>query len=145
METAIRARSPHAIVAIVLGAAVFGAFAGLKTGAVPPLLAKVVVGVTVPILFATLLSAIPAASRADEAAPRSGWRPAAQASAEHELEPQSWTGVYEWRNARLVAAGVAEDTAAILAAHRMFSVHELERLLDAGCPLGTALRILWPA
>lgn len=113
METAIRARSPHAIVAIVLGAAVFGAFAGLKTGAVPPLLAKVVVGVTVPILFATLLSAIPAASRADEAAPRSGWRPAAQASAEHELERQSWTGVYEWRNARLVAAGVVEDTAAI--------------------------------
>ena len=45
----------------------------------------------------------------------------------------------------MVAAGVAEDTAAILAAHRMFSVHELERLLDAGCPLGTALRILWPA
>jgi hypothetical protein len=32
----------------------------------------------------------------------------------------------------------------MLAAEPAFSVHELERLLAAGCPLGTALRILRP-
>ena len=52
--------------------------------------------------------------------------------------------VQGWRKARLTTLGVAEETAMILASHSSFSVHELDRLLKAGCQLGTALRILWP-
>ena len=42
---------------------------------------------------------------------------------------------------RLRRLGVPRELAATLAAERAFSVHDLERLLAAGCPLGTALRI----
>jgi hypothetical protein len=49
-----------------------------------------------------------------------------------------------WRRTRLVALGVPEDVA-LVHAEDAFSVHELTRLRAQGCPLGTALRILWPA
>ena len=143
MATAIRTKSPFAIVAILLGAVVLAAFTGLKSGAMPPLPAKVILGVTIPILYGTLLGAIP---RGREAALGAGWRSAEGVpAAEDDLQGGSEVErVYGWRNVRLAALGVAEETAMILAAHRTFSVHELERLLEAGCPLGTALRILWP-
>lgn len=144
METAIRTKSPFAIVAILIGSVVLAAFTGLKSGTMPPLPAKVILGVTIPILYGTLLGAIP---RGREAARGAGWRSAEGVPAAED-DPQGGSDVervYGWRNARLAALGVAEETAMILAAHRTFSVHELERLLEAGCPLGTALRILWPA
>jgi hypothetical protein len=133
-----------AILAILLGAVVLAAFTGLKSGAMPSLPAKVILGVTIPILFGTLLSSIP---RGREAALGVGWRSAEEVPAGEDDQQggSEVERVHGWRNARLAALGVAEETAMILAAHRTFSVHELERLLEAGCPLGTALRILWPA
>lgn len=52
--------------------------------------------------------------------------------------------VSNWRRERLVAAGVSEPSAELLSMDHRFSVHELEQLLAAGCPLETALRILEP-
>lgn len=145
METGTRAK-PFPILAAFLGAVVLGTIAGLTSGAMPPLPAKVVLGVTIPLLFLTWLAAIPATSRIRAAAPRPGGRPLEASPSEDDLERASEVDrVHGWRNARLLALGVAEDTAMMLAAHRTFSVHELERLVAAGCPLGTALRIVWPA
>ena len=131
MKTAVRTKSPFAILAILLGAIVLAAFTGLKSGAIPLLPAKIILGVTIPILFGTLLGAIP---RGRVAALGPGWRPAEAApAAEDDLQRGSEVErVYGWRNARLAALGVAEETAMILAAHRTFSVHELDRLLQAG-------------
>jgi hypothetical protein len=53
--------------------------------------------------------------------------------------------VRAWRRARLTALGVPANVAILLAEDPSFSVDELKRLLADGCPLRTALRILWPA
>lgn len=63
---------------------------------------------------------------------------------EREAEPPETDQVYDWRRMRLRRLGVPRELRANLAAEPLFSVHELERLLAAGCPLGTALRILRP-
>jgi hypothetical protein len=144
MGTAVRAKSPFAILALFLGAVVLIAIAGVKSGAMTPLAAKVTLGITIPILFASVLGAIP---RGRAAALRPGWRPAEVASAaEDDLQRGSEAErVHRWRSARLAALGVAEETAVTLAAQPAFSVHDLDRLLEAGCPLRTAVRILWPS
>lgn len=144
MDTVTRTKSPSAILALLAGAVVLAAITGVKSGAMSPLAAKVVLGVTIPIFFGAFLAAIP---RGGTAALGAGWRPAeAPPAAENDVQGGSEAErVYAWRNARLAALGVAADTAMILGAHPTFSVHELDRLLKAGCPLGTALRILWPA
>ena len=144
MDTVNRTKSPFAILALLVGAVVLAAIAGVKSGVMPPLAAKVVLGVTIPIFFGAFLGAIP---RGRAAGLGAGWRPAeGPLAAGDDLQRGSEVErVYAWRNARLAALGVSEETAAILGAHPTFSVHELDRLLRAGCPLGTALRILSPA
>jgi len=144
VDTVDRTKSPFAILTLVVGGVVLAAIAGVKSGAMPPLAAKVVLGVTIPIFFGAFLAAIP---RGRTAALGAGWRPAeGHPAAGDDLQRGSEVErVYAWRNARLAALGVAGETAVILGAHPTFSVHELDRLLEAGCPLGTALRILWPA
>jgi hypothetical protein len=153
MGTVERTKLPFAIVAAVAGAVVLSAIAGVKSGAMPPLAAKVVLGITIPIFFGAFFGAIP---RGRGPALGAGWRPAqgrlrppltfvrpvAENGLQHGSEVER---VYAWRSERLAALGVAGETAMILGAHPRFSVHELDRLLKAGCPLGTALRILWPA
>jgi hypothetical protein len=145
VETAIRAKSPLAILAILLSAVVLGVFAGLKAGAVPPLPAKLVLGVTIPMVFATFLAAIGPAPRVREAGFGPGWRPAEEVRTTDDLRDSEVERVRAWRSARLSALGIGDEIATVLAKNPVFSVHELERLVDAGCPLGTALRILWPA
>jgi hypothetical protein len=49
-----------------------------------------------------------------------------------------------WRKSRLTSLGVPDTAAELLSIDHRFSVGELERLLAAGCPLDTALRIVWP-
>jgi hypothetical protein len=147
METTVRAKSPFAILAILLGAVVLVALTGLNSGAMPPLPARVILGVAIPTFFATSFAAIWDTSRAREAALRPSRRPPEAARpAEDDLQRASEIErVQAWRTARLAGLGVAEETARILATHPTFSVHELERLLETGCPLATALRILRPA
>jgi hypothetical protein len=147
MHSAIRSMQPCAILATLAGALVLAAITGLSLDAVPVLLAKIILGVSLPVFYGTMLAAIRPASRPGPGARRRGPR------------PDDWTSVADdnlrcrseaerlraWRRARLAALGVPEDVALFLAQDRSFSLHELKRLLAEGCPLGTALRILWPA
>ena len=145
METAIRTKSPFPIVATVLSAVVLVVFAGLKAGAVPPLPAKLVLGVTIPMVFVTFFAAIRPTPRVREAGLGPGWRPAEEVRRTDDLRDSEVERVRAWRSARLSALGIGDETTTVLAKNPAFSVHELERLVDAGCPLATALRILWPA
>lgn len=136
-----------AIVAILLGVAVVGAIAANKSGALPALSAKVVLGVTLPLFYGMSLAAIGTdrprrrvTVGEDRRALENG--PAGQDDLRLAREVEQ---VYRWRRTRLDFLGVADDAAMVLAADGRFSVHELDRLLVAGCPLDTALRILRPA
>jgi hypothetical protein len=52
---------------------------------------------------------------------------------------------HSYRRLRLVGLGVAHETADLLAADSTVSVHEMERLVGRlGCPVETAVRIVWP-
>jgi hypothetical protein len=65
---------------------------------------------------------------------------------DHDFQgPSKDERVQAWRRTCLAALGVPDDVALVHAEERSFSDHELKRLLAVGCPLGTALRILWPA
>jgi hypothetical protein len=144
VDTVVRTNSPFAVLALLSATAVLAAIVGVKSGAMTPLAAKVVLGVAIPIFFGAFLGAIPRGRKTER---RGGWRGVVgpPASEDDLQRPSEAEGVYAWRNARLLALGVAQDTAMLLGAHPTFSVQELEGLLEAGCPLNTAVRILWPA
>jgi hypothetical protein len=114
-----RSTQPCAILAALAGALVLAAVVGLKLDAVPPLPAEIVLGVSLAVLYVALIGTI---------------RPAARSVVRRE------DGV-----SVLIRLGVPEDAALVLSRDPSFSVAELKRLLARGCPLGTALRILWPA
>jgi hypothetical protein len=143
VDTVLRTKSPLAIVALLSGTVVLAAIVGVKSGAMTPLAAKIVLGIAIPIFFGAFLGAIPRGRKAEH---RGVWLAVVGPLAtEDDLQrPSEDERVYAWRNARLVALGVARETAMLLGAHSTFSVHELEGLLKAGCPINTALRILWP-
>ncbi|MGH2763112.1 MAG: hypothetical protein ACRDLD_11145 [Thermoleophilaceae bacterium] len=144
---AIRSMQPWAIVATLAGALVLAAIIGLNLDAVPELPAKISLGVSIPVFFAAALAAIPARPRS--AARRPDPRPddatPVVADADDMHRPSEDERVQAWRRTRFAALGVPEDVALVLAEERSFSLHELKQLLADGCPLGTALRILWPA
>jgi hypothetical protein len=119
VQPPIRSTQRYAILATLAGALVLAAVVGLRLDAVPPLPAKIILGISLPVLYGALFGMISPAVR--PVAPR------------------------EDAVSVLTALGVSEDDAVVLAEDRSFSVHELKRLLARGCPLGTALRILWPA
>jgi hypothetical protein len=52
--------------------------------------------------------------------------------------------VVEWRRGRLLAAGLAPEAAARLAADCGVDVHAVLELIDRGCPPELAARILAP-
>jgi hypothetical protein len=144
---AIRSMQPWAILAAFAGALALAAIIGLKLDAVPELSAKIILGVSIPVFFGAALAAIPRA-RPGPAARRAVPRPddGAPVVDGHDIQsPSEDERVQAWRRTRLAALGVPEDVALVLAEDRSFSHHELKRLLAEGCPLGTALRILWPA
>ena len=114
-----RSRQLCAIVAALAGALVVVLVLVLRLGAVSPLAAEIALGVALPVLYVALLGTIrPATGRV---APR------------------------EDRFSVLRRLGVSEYAALILSCDPAFSIDDLKRLLSMGCPLGTALRILWPA
>jgi hypothetical protein len=144
---AARATLWRAILAILLGVAVVAAIAANKSGALPALPAKVVLGVTLPLLYGTSLAVIGTHRPRRGVTVGDDRRPLEEGLAgQDDLRPaREVEQVYRWRRTRLASLGVADDAAMILAADGRFSVHELERLLTAGCLLDTALRILRPA
>jgi hypothetical protein len=147
VKPATRATRHCAILATVAGALVAAAVTVLGLGAVPPLPAKVTLGVSLAVFYGATLGAITPASRRAPAARRAARSPDRRtpATVDGPRQPSEAQRVRAWRRASLVALGVADDVAPVLAEDPSFSVHELKRLLADGCPLGTALRILWPA
>jgi hypothetical protein len=145
--TSIHAAAVLWMLAVLLGAVVMAGIAAAKSGALPVLPAKLVLGLSIPLFYAAALGAIRRdGSRGPSSALREGPRRADFALVEEQTgrRVSEIEQVQRWRRARLVALGVADEPARILAARAELSVHELERLLEAGCSLGTALRILDP-
>ena len=137
-----------AILATLAAAVVLAAIMGLKLGALPELPAKIVLGVSIAVFFGTALAAVRPPERPGPAARRPAPHPddkAPVADNDDNRRPSEDERVQAWRRTRLAELGVPEDVALVLAEERSFSHHELKRLLAEGCPLGTALRILWPA
>lgn len=60
----------------------------------------------------------------------------------HDLEPSlaERVAVERWRAERLIALGFSYGEARRLAMSHV-DIHELERLIEKGCPPGTAVRI----
>ena len=117
----LRRSTQHcAVLAALAGALALAALLALKLDAVPPLPAEIALGVSIPVLYAALIGTI---------------RPAAG-----NVPPRR-----EDRFSVLTRLGVSEYPALMLAHDPSFSIDDLKRLLAMGCPLGTALRIVWPA
>jgi hypothetical protein len=108
-----------AILATLAGTVVLAALLALKLDAVPPLSAQIALGISLPVLYLALIGTIPPG--AAHMAPRDD------------------------RFSVLTRLGVSEYAALILSHDPAFSIDDLKRLLARGCPLATALRILWPA
>lgn len=138
---------PCAILATVAGTLVLAAVTGLKLGAVPSLPAKIVLGLSLAVFYGAMVGAMRPVSRPAPAARRGRRRPDDPIIANHDprAEPVEAERARAWRRARLAALGVSDATALVLAEDPSFSIHELKQLLAQGCPLDTALRILWPA
>jgi hypothetical protein len=143
-DPTVRAWSLLWLLAIGLGVVVVAAIAATKSESVPALPAKVALGVTIALLFATSFAAV----HRDGPRGRVGrgllGAPADDSPVDEDGTPEL-DSVYGWRRAQLTALGVTGEAAVLLAADARLDVHELERLLAAGCPLPTALRILQPA
>jgi hypothetical protein len=148
MQPAIRSVQPCATLAALAGALALAAITGLRLDAVPALPAKIILGVSLPVLYGAMLGAIRPRSRPGPAAHRPDPRPddgnGAPVADEDLRQPSEAERLSAWRRTRLVELGVPEDVALVYA-EDAFSVHELNRLRAQGCPLDTALRILWPA
>jgi hypothetical protein len=148
MQPAIRSVQPCAILAVLAGVLALAAIIVLRLDAVPALPAKIILGVSLPVLYGAMLGAIRPRSRPGPAAHRPAPRPDdgnGTSVADDDLRhPSEAERLSAWRRTRLVELGVPEDVALVYA-EDAFSVHELNRLRAQGCPLNTALRILWPA
>ena len=142
-----RSMQPWAILATLAGALVLAAIMGLKLDAVPELPAMIILGVSLPVSYGAAFGAIRPPSRPEPAARHLGPRPddGTPVRDDYVEHPSEAERVRAWRRTRLAALGVPEDVALVLAEDPSFSLHELKRLLADGCPLDTALRILWPA
>jgi hypothetical protein len=132
------------LAAIGLGVVVAAAIAATKSDSVPALPAKVALGVTITLFFATSLAAVGRDGPRRRVGRGSSGPPADDAPV-YEDGSAELGRVYSWRRAELTALGITGDAAVLLAADARLDLHELERLLAAGCPLPTALRILQPA
>jgi hypothetical protein len=133
------------ILVLVLGLAVLAAIASAKAEALPAQGDKALLAVTIPLFFASAFAAVRMDARSGRQIRFRGLPVEAELSGADELQPAAEVErVHRWRSKRLSRLGLDREPAEMLAAEPAFSVHELERLLAAGCPLGTALRILRP-
>jgi hypothetical protein len=147
MQPAIRSVPRCAMLATLAGALVLVAITGLSLDAVPELPVKIILGVSLPVFYGAMLGAIRPPSPPAPAAPRPGPRPddATRVADDDLRQPSETERLSARRRTRLTELGVPEDVALVLGEDRSFSIHELNRLRAQGCPLDTALRILWPA
>ena len=145
-QPAIRSVQPCAILATLAGALVLLAITALSLDAVPELPAKIVLGVSLPVLYGAMLGAITPPSLPGPAARRPGPRPhdATRVADDDLRQPSEAERLGARRRTRIAALGVPEDVALVFAEDPSFSVQELNRLRAQGCPLDTAVRILWP-
>lgn len=135
------------VLPVLFGAFLLAAIVVVKTGTLPATPVEVFLGVSIAAFFVTAFAAIGRDDTRDRTTSFLSESSSADFALVEERDPPHSSEVEQverWRHARLAALGVADDTATILAAQREFSVHELERLIASGCPLGTALRILDP-
>lgn len=146
IQPTIRSGQPWAILATLAGALVLLAITTLSLDAGPELPAKIVLGVSLPVFYGAMLGAIRPQSSSGPAARHPGPRAdAATPAADDDLrKPSEAERLSAGRRTRLAALGVPEDVALVFAEDPSFSVHELNRLRAQGCPLDTAVRILWP-
>jgi hypothetical protein len=146
-SSSVRSVQPCAILATLAAAPVLLAITGLSLDAVPELPAKIVLGVSLPVFYGAMLGAITPPSRPAPTARRPGPRPddATRVADDALPQPSEAERLSALRRTRLTAFGVPEDVALVFAEDPSFSVHELNRLRAHGCPLDTAVRILWPA
>lgn len=130
---------------LLAGAAILAAIASVKAGALSDLGGKLLLASTIPLFFGMAFAAIRMDSQTGHKV-RSLDLPVDGELTEDEdfHSAPEVERVYQWRSTRLSGLGLDPEQTGILAAEPRFSVHELERLLGAGCPLGTALRILQP-
>ena len=145
---AIRSTQPWAILATVAAALIVSAIVGPKLDAVPQLPATIILGVSLAVFYGAALAAVRPSAAPRTAVSRPDPRPedgSFAAGVDDFDRPSEDERVRAWRRTRLTALGVPEDIAFVLAESPSFSHHELKRLLERGCPLGTALRILQPA
>ena len=134
------------IIALLLAAIVLAAIATAKTGALPTTTAKALLSVTITLFFVVSFAAMRMDADVRRKVPSHPLRVEDDVARDDDDAPPAPEPdqVYSWRSTRLMRLGVDRELRTILAAEPAFSIHELERLLAAGCPLGTALRILQP-
>lgn len=130
---------------LLVGVAVVAAIASVKASALPDLGGKVLLGSTIPLFFGMAFAAIRMDSQTGRTVPSLDLPVDDELTEDEDFQSApEIERVYQWRSTRLSGLGLDPEQPGILAAETQFSIHELERLLRAGCPLGTALRILQP-
>lgn len=133
------------ILVILLAVVVMATIGSVQSGALGPFAALPLLAVTVALFFAMSFAAMRMDTPIRRAVPFRGRARVEDAPArDREAESPEIDEVFAWRSVRLQRLGVPRNLTPNLAAEPAFSLHELERLLAAGCPLGTALRILHP-
>jgi hypothetical protein len=133
------------IVVLLLAVLVMATIGSVQSGVLGPVAARPLLGVAVVLFFVMSFAAVRMDTPIRTGVALHGRDRVEDALArDPEAKPPEIDAVYGWRSMRLRHLGVPRELTANLAVEPAFSVHELERLLVAGCPLGTALRILHP-
>jgi hypothetical protein len=134
------------ILVLLLAVVAMATIGSVQSGALAPFAGRPLLAVTVALFFAMSFAAMRMDMPIRRELPLHGGvrREEDAVAREREVEAPEIDEVYGWRSMRLRRLGVPRELRANLAAEPAFSVHELERLLAAGCPLGTALRIVDP-
>jgi hypothetical protein len=132
------------ILVALLAVVVMATTGSVQSGALGPSAARPLLALTIALLLAMTFAAMRMDTPIRREVPFHGRAPGEEdaLARERDVAPPETDQVYDWRSMRLRRLGVPRELRADLAAEPAFSVHELERLLAAGCPLGTALRIL---
>ena len=132
------------ILVILLAVVAMATIGSVQSGALGPVAARPLLGVTVALFFAMSFAAMRMDTPIRTVPLHGRARVEDGLAGDPEAKPPEIDEVYGWRSMRLQRLGVPRELRAKLAADPALSVHELERLLAAGCPLDTALRILDP-
>jgi hypothetical protein len=123
-----------AVVGVFFGVLALASLSGLNQGFAPSAM-KGVLAVSVGLAFVAAFCAI--------GGPQARGNEAEAAAEDSSVGTED--EVLSYRRSRLVGLGVAEEYADLLAAEPTVSIQEMERLVNRlGCPVETALRIVWP-